>query len=108
MNRYRAIQCLLARGDYQVTEEKLAEVMRQSTRELPKMRSIRIEHDAKVRSLDWGVFSGCREMRNMASDTAKMCHPIIAPMRGDKPFRGDRVPKTMNYCSDDTYGMPVV
>ena len=62
-----------------------------------------------VRGFDWDrLKEGWRETRNAASDTAKMCHPIIAPMRGDKPFRGDRVPKTMNYCSDDTYGMPVV
>jgi len=76
-----------------------------------KFRNSGIQHfrlgQGKIRGLDWELIQGCREMRNCASDTAKMCHPIKRPITGDKPLRGDRPVKFGHYCGAKTYGMPV-
>jgi hypothetical protein len=106
MTEYRAIQALIARGDFNITREKITELKRQTDVRQPELKPIKLTCAGKPKCLDWDLIAGCREMRNVASDTAKMCHPILPPKTGDHPLRGARPRKFGHYCGRDTYGTP--
>jgi hypothetical protein len=107
MNRYRIMQGLIAKGDYDLNPEKVARLVRESQAKRPEMRSMEVHGSAKVRPIDWDDLAMRKEMRNMASDTAKLCHPILPPKTGPKPYRGERPKKFGHYCGTETYGSPV-
>ena len=92
----------LRRNGRTITPEAISSLTRRKPREkftafvLPQS-DLRDRILGRVIFRTYDAIEGCEPLRNQPTDIARMQHPVLKPITGDKPFRGKPFPKPSPY-----------